>query len=147
LLADDAGVRHLLLRCDALKIFTQIRRPARDPRVILCLASLLLYLTVLRECGFCLYMRTPWGVASFLIAASLFMWLGRLGYIMGMVVSSWVFCLAAFNALKEREYAMTDYGSDGWMQHAFMMSWGYLLAMLLAGVTIWYGAASLRRRS
>ena len=58
------------------------------------------------------------------------MWLGRPGYVLGAVVSTLVFCLAAFNVLKEREYAIADYGPDGWMRAAFMMSWGYLLVML-----------------
>jgi hypothetical protein len=128
-------------------MFKPIMRLARDPRLILCFASLLLYLAVLRDCGFCLYLRTPWGVASFLIAASLVMWLGRPGYILGAVVSTLAFCLAAFNVLKEREYAIADYGPDGWVRAAFMMSWGYLLVLLLAAVVSWYGIASLRRRS
>jgi hypothetical protein len=122
-------------------------RLARDPRLILCLASLLLYLAVLRDCGFCLYLRTPWGVASFLIAASLLMWLGRPGNALGAVVSTLAFCLAAFNVLKEGEYAIADYGPEGWVRAAFMMAWGYLLVMLLAAMVCWYGVGSLRRRS
>jgi hypothetical protein len=139
------GVRHLLLRCDGMRIFKQMIRLSRDPRLILCLASLLLYLAVLRDCHFCLYLRTPWGVASFLIVASLLMWLGRLGYVLGVVISSLAFCLAAFNVLKERGYAIDDYGPAGWSRVAFMMSWGYLLGMLLAAVISWYGVAKIRR--
>ena len=130
-----------------MRIFKQMMRLARDPRLILCLASLLLYISVLRSCGSCLYLRTAWGVASFPVAASLLLWLGRPGYVLGVVVSSLAFCLSAFNVLKERGYAIADYGSDGWMQPAFMMSWGYLLVMLLSAVIVWYAAASLRRRS
>src|ERR1044071_1636753 len=101
-------------------MFKPIMRLACDPRLILCLASLLLYLAVLRDCGFCLYLRTPWGVASFLIVASLVMWTGRPGYALGVVVSTLALCLAAFNVLKEREYAIADYGPDGWVLAAFM---------------------------
>jgi hypothetical protein len=124
----------------------QILRFARDPRLLLCFASLLLFFIVLRDCHFCLYLRTPWGVASLLIVATSLMWLNWPGRVLGVIVSVLTFCLAVFNVLKEREYAIADYGPDGWIQPAFRMSWGYLLVMLLSAVIVWYGAASLWRK-
>jgi energy-coupling factor transporter transmembrane protein EcfT len=124
----------------------QILRFARDPRHLLCFLSLLLFFIVLQDCHFCLYLRSPWGVASLLIFASSLMWLNWLSRVLGMVVSVLTFCLAVFNVLKEREYARADYGPEDWIQPAFSMSWGYLLVMLLSAVIVWYDAASLRRK-
>jgi len=104
-------------------------------------------LIVIRDCHFCFYFRTPLGVASILLPASLLLWLRHPGYISGICLSLIAFSLAAFNVMKQREYAIADYGAGSWVQTWFNMSWGYLLVMFLSVVILSYASVSLWRKT
>ena len=132
----------------AMNSSKRITRVISDPRFLLCFMTFALYalLIMIRDCHFCSYFRTPLGVASILLPASLFLWLRHAGYISGIVLSLIAFTLAIFNAMKQREYAIADYGAGSWLQPWFNMSWGYLLVMSLSVVILAYGSVSLWRK-
>ena len=88
----------------------------------------------------------PWGLAFILIIAGLGLWFGYAGYILSVLLSAVTFCLAVFNVIQEREYAIGDYGSDGWVGVWLRMSWGLLLVMLLSAGIFLFGAARLWRK-
>jgi hypothetical protein len=68
------------------------------------------------------------------------------GYILSALLSAVTFCLGVFNVIKEWEYAIGDYGSDGWVGVGYRMSWGFLLVMLLSVGIFFFGAAGVWRK-
>ncbi len=91
-----------------MKSSKRITQVLSDPRGLLCFGAFVLYalLIVIRDCRFCFYFRTPLGVASILLPASLLLWFRYPGYILGIGLSLVAFSLAASNAMKQREYAI-----------------------------------------
>jgi ABC-type uncharacterized transport system permease subunit len=132
-----------------MSTFNGIARLIRQPPFLLCLAALILYVLqiITWDCHFCFYFRTPIGVTSLLLPATLVLWLRYPGYILAMALSFLALGLAVTNVIKQPMFAMDDYGPDRWIQPAFMRSWGYLLVICLSVVIIWYALVSLLRRT
>src|SRR6266850_2056027 len=120
----------------------------KRPRLALLLAAVALYVLQIAtwECHFCFYFRTPIGVTSLLLPATLLLWLKYPGYILSMALSILTFGLAAQNVANRWRFAIEDYGPR-WFGPTFKISWGYLLAMGLSVFVVWYVVASLWQRS
>jgi len=127
---------------------TEKPRLITHPRIILFLGVVALHILegATWDCHFCFYFKTPMGVTSLLLPATLLLWLWYPGYILSMALSFVTVGLAAQNVFNKWRFSKEDYGAH-WFQPFISSSWGFLFTVGLSALIVWYVLASLWQRT